>query len=64
MGVGLTQFLAQNLSQRRRGVLGGAVEVCVSVLHDTMPAHAAETRTPVQVVGKGEPVLLVRGIRR
>lgn len=51
VGVRLTQLLSQALCQRRHSELGGAVEMNVSTVNDTMSAHAA-TEEDVQVVGK------------
>lgn len=42
VGVGFAQLLPQALRQGRHRVLGGAVEMCVSAVNNTMSAHAAK----------------------
>lgn len=41
VGVGFAQLLPQALRQGRHRILGGAVEMCVCTVNNTMSAHAA-----------------------
>lgn len=51
VGVGLAQLLPQALRQGGHSILGGAVEMCVSTVNDTMSTHAA-TEKGARVEGK------------
>lgn len=58
MGVGLAQLLSQALCQGRHCVLGGAVEMHISAVRDTMSAHAATGEGDIEHVGVKTGTLL------